>query len=217
MLITDKEAVSRLSSPANLINKLTSQKARTSAMSLFGIGRKDNEVTASPKMVSVNPTVDTTVKEADKDDCIVSFNPFQKKAAQVQSSQSGLVVAASTIPARLPQAETKPAVIPQNPLPPVALEDILEDSDRKIKLSLAHDEALGLLTDSVSMLRTKLDDVNAAKLPGVISAASKVVEGIRKERIELSKSSGAAGKSVHYHFYTPAQKKITDYEIIEVQ
>ena len=64
------------------------------------------------------------------------------------------------------------------------------------------------------MLALKLDEVKADKLPSVITAASKVVESIRRERMELNKSS--KGKDVHYHFYNTEQRKISDYEVIEV-
>jgi len=94
------------------------------------------------------------------------------------------------------------------------LDDISNDHDNKIKLSLAHDKALQLLTDSVSMLSAKLDDVSASKLPSVISAASKTVESIRRERLEAAKNN--KDREVHYHFYTPQQKRIEEYEIIEV-
>lgn len=94
------------------------------------------------------------------------------------------------------------------------LDSILKDSDSQIKLGLAHDKALELLTNSVNMLATKLDDVKADKLPSVISAASKTVESIRKERSEASKNN--KDREVHYHFYTPQQNKVSDYEIIEV-
>ncbi len=106
---------------------------------------------------------------------------------------------------------------------PVALEEsdkptidtILENSDTQIRLGLAHDKALELLNNSVELLATKLDDVRADKLPAVITAASKVVEGIRRERAESAKLG--KDREVHYHFYTPQQKTVADYEVIDVQ
>lgn len=95
------------------------------------------------------------------------------------------------------------------------LDTILKDNESQIKLGLAHDSALKLLNDSVALLSAKLDDVKADKLPSVISSASKVVEGIRKERI-LARV-GDKEREVHYHFYTPKQNVIADYEVIEVQ
>jgi hypothetical protein len=109
---------------------------------------------------------------------------------------------------------------PQEVLPeiiqPIELkaDDIISDPDRKIKLSIAHDRALEVLTSSVELLATKLDDVRADKLPSVIAATSKVVESIRRERNESAKNN--KDREVHYHFYTPEQKKIIDYNVIEV-
>ena len=96
----------------------------------------------------------------------------------------------------------------------VKLSDILENGDAQINLGLAHDSALKLLNKSLTLLETKIDDIKADKLPSVISAASKTVESIRKERAESSKNN--KDREVHYHFYTPEQKTINDYKIIDV-
>jgi hypothetical protein len=95
------------------------------------------------------------------------------------------------------------------------LDTILKDSDSQIKLGLAHDKSLTLLSKAVDLLSAKLDDVSASKLPAAITAASKVVESIRKERFEASRIN--KDREVHYHFYTPERKKLADFEVIEVQ
>ena len=120
---------------------------------------------------------------------VPNFNPFQPQASPLETTQT---------------LEK-----------PTQLSDILENSDSQIKLGLAHDKALELLNRSVEALSAKLDDVRADKLPSVISAASKTVESIRRERSEQSKNS--KDREVHYHFYTPQQNKISDYEVIDVQ
>jgi hypothetical protein len=94
------------------------------------------------------------------------------------------------------------------------LDTILENNEAQIKLGLAHDSALDVLNRSIDMLSTKLDDIKADRLPGAITAASRVVESIRKERNEASKNN--KDREVHYHFYTPEQKSITEYEVIDV-
>lgn len=124
----------------------------------------------------------------------ITFNPFENKKLEI-------------IPQVLPQ------VFPLQQTT-TKLDDILENNDSQIKLGLAHDKALDLLNRSVEALSAKLDDVRADKLSAVISAASKTVESIRKERSEASKNN--KDREVHYHFYTPEQKKISDYEIIDV-
>jgi hypothetical protein len=95
------------------------------------------------------------------------------------------------------------------------LDKILENNEAQINLGLAHDSALKLLTNSISRLSSNLEEVKADKLPAAIMSASKVVESIRRERAEALKSN--RDREVHYHFYTPEQKQITDYEVIEVQ
>ncbi len=93
-------------------------------------------------------------------------------------------------------------------------DDIIANGDDQIKLGLAHDNAIKLLNSSIDMLSAKLDNVSASKLPSVIAAASRTIEGIRKERNEQNKNNG--NRDVHYHFYTPQQRVIADYEVIEV-
>jgi hypothetical protein len=172
MIVNDKQAAARLTSPNNLINKLrtTTSKPRSGAMSLF-----------------IRPTA-PNVKEEEKK----GFNPFNK-----------------------PPSDTLPALIPKtSEQEQPKLDDILSNNESQISLGLAHDKALKLLNSSVDMLSTKLDDIKAERLPSVVVAASKVVESIRKERSEASKNN--KDREVHYHFYTPEQKKVSDYDIIDV-
>jgi hypothetical protein len=182
MIVKDADAIKRLESPMNLINRLrreTVNEKKNNAMSLFGMNRKRDESMPLAAVESHTLAAPKQIEEA-----LVSFNPFQHppSSSQVPSSTS--------------------------------LDNILENHDAQIKLGLAHDSALKLLNDSISQLAAKLDDVRADRLPAVISAASKTVESIRKERNENSKSN--KDREVHYHFYTPTQKPISDYEVIDV-
>ena len=184
MIINDKDALSRLGSPMNLMNKLRTATPRSGAMSLFGIGKKEETATAtaSPKSLIEEVTV--------------KFNPFQATPVLKEELQ----------PSLLPQLNSLPEM--------TTLDNILENHDSQIRLGLAHDKALELLNSSVALLAMNLDDVKADKLPSVITAASKVVESIRRERNDAAKSG--ADKEVHYHFYTPVQRAISDYPIIDV-
>lgn len=128
-----------------------------------------------------------------------SFNPFQDKSSQPQSPSPSALI---------------PQTLPQSSSSQTTLDNILENHDSQIKLGLAHDNALALLNDSVKALSNKLDEVRADRLPAVISAASKTVESIRKERAEANKNN--KDREVHYHFYTPEQKSISEYEVIDV-
>jgi len=140
---------------------------------------------SSPKIEAQKPLASEAVKP--------SFNPFENKVTAIEVSK--------------PQSVTTEKDEP-------TIDNIINNHDAQIKLGLAHDNALELLNNSVAMLSTKLDDVKADKLPAVISAASKTVESIRRERNEVSKSG--KDREVHYHFYTPQQKSISDYKIIDV-
>lgn len=94
------------------------------------------------------------------------------------------------------------------------IENLIDNHDSQIKLATAHNDALEVLTSAVAMMKLKLDDVKADKLPAVITATSKVVESIRKERAEATKNG--KDKVSHYHFYVPEQRKISQYEVLEV-
>lgn len=185
MLIKDDDALRRLNSPLNLINKMknASSSPRNKAMSLF------------IKPAAPENAPNTTFEPAK------SFNPFEHSS---------------------PIEDTAIAITPEivsdsndeSKSDTPTLDTLLENGDAQIKLAEAHDGALALLNSGITMLAAKLDDIKPEKLPAVIAAASKTVEGIRRERNEVNKNN--KGRDVHYHFYTPTQKKLTDYEVTEV-
>lgn len=109
-----------------------------------------------------------------------------------------------------------PLVIDSTEDKPVSSDDLLDDADSKIKLALAHDDALGLLTASIASLKGKVEanEVKASSLPAIIGSASKVVSEIRRERLEREKTN--KGQDVHLHFYCPTQRKVDDYQVIDV-
>ena len=182
MIVNNNDAVARLASPMNLINRLRrangNKSERSSAMSLF-CGNGDKKPAEIQTIGLVNPFLSVRVKESVK---IEALQTSPKTSPEILQSET--------------------------------LDNILENHESQIKLGLAHDEALKLLNNSIALLSTKLDDVKADRLPSVISAASKTVESIRRERNEVSKNG--KDKEVHYHFYTPQQKTLSDYEIIDV-
>lgn len=196
MIISDNEAVARLTSPGNLINKIKSAGSRNSAMGLFGINRNkvaDSSPLASQEIKAASKAVILDAP-AEQEEIKPFFNPFNDK-------RDSLILA---------KQEESPIATEEHP----SVSNLLEDSETQIKLGLAHDTALSLLTDSVAMMKIKLDDIKPDKLPAVIGAASRVVESIRRERSEANKNSH--GQDVHYHFYTPVAKKMSDFEVIEV-
>jgi hypothetical protein len=135
---------------------------------------------------------ETKILEAEKPNEVKFFNPFEKKEQ------------ALTLVVKEHKTEN------QEP----RIDDLIDNHDTQIKLATAHDKALDVLTNSINMLKDKLDDIRPDKLPAVITATSKVVEGIRKERNEAARNG--KDKEVHYHFYTPIQKRIESYDTIEV-
>jgi hypothetical protein len=183
MILNNKDAMSRLESPMNLINRLRSTASpKNNAMSLFGIG--NNKTTTQKKIVEVK-----------------TFNPFIVSETASQKIES-------LEPLGLEKTESSLQILP------TTIDNLISNSDNQVKLSLAHDRALGILNEAMSELSIRLNEVKADKLPSIITATSKVVESIRKERI-LSRANGSE-REVHYHFYTPEQRKISDYEIIDV-
>ena len=175
MIVKDSDAIKRLDSPMNLINRLRRPNKKDNAMSLFGINKSQKGIDIGTEEVKI------------------SFNPFQPLAPVTTAPKKSLEII---------KKET-------------SIDSILENHDSQIKLGLAHDNALKLLNNSIEILATKLDDIKSDKLPSVIGAASKVVESIRRERSEAAKLG--KDRDVHFHFYTPEQKAVSSYEIIEVQ
>ena len=96
-------------------------------------------------------------------------------------------------------------------------DDLIKDSESRIKLAVVEGSAIDLLTTSLVALKRKVDsgDIKTSSIPSVISASSKVITEIRKERLEREKNKSET-ESVHYHFYCPEPRKIETYDVIEV-
>jgi hypothetical protein len=137
-----------------------------------------------------------------------TFNPFKKNP----SSSSSLVqpVASKDTEASKDMEHAEAS----NESDSIRLEDVIENADSQIQLAHAHDSALKLINNSIRELSTKLPDIKADRLPAVMLAAGKIVESIRKERAEVLKRG--INNDVHFHFYTPQQKELSEYEIIDV-
>lgn len=105
----------------------------------------------------------------------------------------------------------------KTPIDIIKTEDLIDDSDSKIKLALAHDTALSLLTTGLGRLKNGMDNGNIEdkKIPHILATTSKIITDIRKERLEREKNN-KGDQNVHYHFYCPEQKKLEQYEVIDV-
>lgn len=193
-LVSNDKAEERLNNPNNLMNRLrsTNDNKKNNGMQLFGVGIRSltNPTSNTGRNETVIPAVENREIKTD-------FNPFgHKEETNIIPSHPNTIIPKTEVPA-------SPSIT-----------QLLPESEAQIRLGHAHDKAIGLLTDSVDELKLRLGEIKADKLPSVISSASKVIESIRRERIEVNKKNN--GQEVHFHFYTPEQKKIDDYEVIEV-
>jgi hypothetical protein len=190
MILSDKAAAARLGSSNNLMNRLSELKStRKNAMSLFvpSSTRKESAKQEEKKELKFNPFATASPSSANDD----------------EKEQNDSIV------------PVNPTVVP-NPAAVPKIEDLVTNSDEQVRLGLAHDKALSVLTKTLITLDDKVGELHPSKLPSAIIATAKVVESIRRERLEAAKQGGR-DREVHYHFYTPQQRKISDYEIIEVQ
>ena len=178
MLVKDSEALERLGSPLNLMNRMRGTSSRSGAMSLFVRKRGENNEELKNKdennEVAVRPVVQTPQ----------FTNPFSAETTNQPTA-------------------TSPTI-----------NNLIDNAESQIELANAHNNALDLLNNAVSTLRIKLDDVKPEKLPSVIAAASRVVDGIRRERNEATKNS--SNRTTNIIFYTPQQRQISEYNVIEV-
>lgn len=194
MLVSNSEVEKRLNSPLNLVNKKSTFKS-PGAMGVFGLNK--NRATIEQKEV---------IKEnKEENNSLESFNPFPKAVQPVSDASTTALVSHNQAPPIQEATDKNPN-----------LESLITTSESQIKLGLAHDNALELMNQTLLRLTNEVDNIRPDKLPSVLSAAQKTVEGIRRERTEAAKNNG--DRSVHYHFYTPQQKSLSDYgSVIEVE
>ena len=180
-----------------LINETEIEKRLNNPMNLInrmksGLNGNNSRKNAMSLFINPNRSIEKLDKQSPVLPAPASFNPFTKPAT----------ASATVIPEKPKTGEL------------VSTSELVANADGKIELALAHDDALKLLSESVKMMRTKLDDIKPDKLPTVIASAGRIVESIRKERAEASKSS--KDLNVHHHFYMPEQRTMESYEVIEV-
>lgn len=172
MITNDNEALKRLYSPGNLMNKISGN--RNAAMSLFGIG---SGVGAGERIQPVVPPLAVITAESD---------PFEFARSLANS----------------PEAKEETSLT----------DAVMDNAEARIKLSLVHDDALKVLHKAINQMGNNLDNIAPERLASVITATSKTVEGIRRERNQALKEN----KTVNIIFYTPTQKTVDQYEVIDV-
>ena len=96
----------------------------------------------------------------------------------------------------------------------IGTDELIEDADARINLAAAHNNAIAVMNTAIGRVKNGIEDIDVRKLPGVITAMSRVVSEIQKTKLEHEKIN--KGTEVFHHFYMPEQKKIEAYEVIEV-
>lgn len=220
MLISDKEAVARLNSPLNLMNlKGNTEKSspsRNRAMSLFGIG----ENKTSPKVSEEKPLEEKPSEEKPAPLLNTTFvNPFNGDSAKELSKALEKVSSSTSVntkPATVVEEKSNTNITEQsNSSQSPSVDDLIDNTDGKIKLAKVHNTALEVMHTALEELKIMVPSASVKQLPSILATASRVVTDIRKERIEANKTS--KDREVHYHFYTPERKKLSDFEVIDVE
>lgn len=211
MILTDEQASLRLNNPFNLINKIGVSSRQSTAMSLFGMN-KSNEVKEVKDKITdalkgsqfhvvfqkesepakiTEDKVETTSEASDKS-LVKRFNDLLKKD----------------------EKEIEELKDNQNNNP--TLDDLITNSSAQVRLVTAHNNALDVVNTALLRLQQEVPNMKGDKIPAVIAAASKVVETIRKEKIDLHRNNKNP-ENIHFHYYSPKQKSMSDYQVIEVE
>lgn len=188
MIINSADAERRINNPLNLMMKIKSGELGRSA-------RK------SP--------MDLFIKPSDNNDQLESHEDTK----EIHPEEAIAVIPSFSSPFGDSPAEDSSGISIDQP---IKADDLLLDADVDIELAKAHNKALSLMGTAMRTLENKLDGVKADKLPTVITSLGKVVSDIRRERVEREKANERPGANVHYHFYCPTQRKVDEYEVIEV-
>lgn len=86
------------------------------------------------------------------------------------------------------------------------------DVDTKVKERLIHKTAVNILSKTMSELENKLPELAAPKLADVAVKMSKVIDTINNAKNRDRETE----RPVHLHFYSPEQRKLSDYSEVTV-
>ena len=148
MIIKNNEALARINSPMNLINKMKNiqKSSKTSnAMNVFGMNRSVPEIKEVIKDVIKGTTfkIPEFVKPAEVVIEVKRVIEVEQVTNQVPQNLSELSHPVFHSLIRIPEA------IPGNISSPKT-DDIIDDADTKIKLASVHDNALSLLSEATN-------------------------------------------------------------------
>lgn len=198
MLINNENAERRLKNPLNLINRERSER-KTNAMSLF-----------------IRPSVSEEKKTNIKIENKLMVPPRVESEEIVENSIS------SSLSLALEKVTHNPTLINPTPAPveseniPSPIDNLINNADSTIELASAHNKAITLMGKAMGKLEKKLDEdvVPAKMLPSIISGLGKVVTDIRKEQND--RNNRDKNETTIIHFYCPEQRKVNEYEVIDV-
>lgn len=115
------------------------------------------------------------------------------------------------LPFSPPSRNSNSNIIPS--LPPT-VDDIMEDAQGKIKLSLAHDQALSILSQSMAQLQERLPEVEKAeKLAAIAGDMNRIVNNINDAR----RSRNGIDNRVQIVVYAPQIVAEHEFDVIEVK
>lgn len=97
---------------------------------------------------------------------------------------------------------------------PPTVDEIVEDSQGKIKLSLAHNQALEILSQSMTQLQERLPEVEKAeKLAAIANDMNRIVNNINDAR----RARAGDDRRVQIVVYAPQIVAEHEFEVIEVR
>jgi hypothetical protein len=135
--------------------------------------------------------------------------------SKVEEKKDSSVPVPALTPANSPFEPAKTQEIPvKESAIEIGTDELIEDADARINLAAAHNNAIAVMNTAIGRVKNGIEDIDVRKLPGVITAMSRVVSEIQKTKLEHEKIN--KGTEVFHHFYMPEQKKIESYEVIEV-
>lgn len=210
MIVNDNDALARLLSPNNLVNQIKNGafNSRKQGMALFGVGEKvngNNQTAAAP--VFKSPFSPGPPTEDIPDSNVSTGTTDNADVSTVRNSEPAVGLGEQL--ARTTGKEYR--VVPVNE---PTIDDLLGDADSQIKLTEAHNAALAVVNAALTRVTNDIDTINPNRLPAILTAAQKIVDSVRKEKLEMAKTGNRG--TTHHHFYTPTQRHINTFEVIEV-
>lgn len=95
-----------------------------------------------------------------------------------------------------------------------SIDNLIANATEQIETASIEKKAVKILESALDELTIRLPDIRADKLPAIITSTSKMISDMRRDAVESVNKKRDA--NVHLHFYAPEQKKLADYDFIDV-